>query len=268
MNNMQSISVYNMAYTQGEYMPKIEMIGNRFGKLTVVECAGKNNHKSLMWKCICDCGNERIVDGSGLRSGRNKSCGCSSPKFTSDDKTHGCSGKRIYRIWVAMRSRCSDKAVGKTRKNYFEKGITVCERWQTFENFLEDMGHPGELQSIDRINGNKGYSLENCRWADSKTQGNNTAANHILTANEISKTISQWADETGAKPNTIAWRVKRGWPHELAIQKDAVFDRSERSLRKRKCLVCGNEFIPRGTQLRSGQGKYCSQKCNGSSRKL
>lgn len=248
-------------------MPRIEMIGKKFGKLTVAECAGKNNHKSLMWKCVCDCGNERIIDGSGLRAGRNKSCGCSSPRFTNETGTHGYTGKRIYSIWIGMLNRCSDKSNGKNRKLYFEKGIKVCERWKEFRNFLEDMGEPPEGKSLDRIDGNKGYEPNNCRWADYKTQGNNTSANHILTINRISKTISQWSDETGTKANTIVCRVRRGWPQELAIHKDAVFDRSGRSSRKRKCQVCGNEFIPRGTQLRAGHGKFCSQKCNGASRK-
>lgn len=248
-------------------MSRIEMKGLRFGKLTVIEPVGKNSHKSLMWRCVCDCGNERIIDGSGLRAGRNKSCGCASPRFTNETKTHGYTHTRIYRIWHGMLSRCSDKADVKKRRNYFDKGITVCDKWKKFENFLEDMGHPGELQSIDRINGNKGYEPGNCRWADSKTQANNTSANHVLTIGGVSRTIAQWSEETGTKPNTIVWRVRRGWPHELAIKEDAVFDRSSREKRKRNCLVCGGEFIPRGTQLRAGHGKFCSQKCNGLSRK-
>lgn len=248
-------------------MPRIEMIGKRFGKLVVIECAGKNNYKSLMWKCVCDCGNERTVDGSGLRAGRNKSCGCSSPRFPGNIDTHGYVGTRVYGIWCGMNSRCAKNAEPKTRKLYFDKGITVCKRWKDFRNFLEDMGEPDALMSIDRINGNKGYYKENCRWADSKTQGNNTSSNHILEIDGVRKTISQWSDETGTKANTIVWRVRRGWPHELAIKEDAVFDRSGREKRKRNCLVCGSEFTPRGTQLRAGHGKFCSQKCNGLSRK-
>lgn len=249
-------------------MPRIEMTGMRFGKLTVINAVGKNNHKSLMWKCICDCGNERIVDGSGLRAGRNKSCGCASPKFPMNVKTHGYVGTRVYGIWCGMNARCSESAQGRARKHYYEKGITVCERWKEFKNFLEDMGEPGIKMSIDRIDGTKGYYKENCRWADSKAQANNTSANHILNINGISKTISEWSEATGVKSNTIVWRVRRGWPHEIAIQKDIVIDRSGRSLRKRKCLICEKEFIPRGTQIRSGQGKYCSQKCNASSRTI
>lgn len=248
-------------------MPRIDMTGLRFGKLAVIDPAGKNNYKSLMWRCVCDCGNERIIDGSGLRAGRNKSCGCASPRFTNETKTHGYTHKRIYRIWRGMLSRCSEKSSGKSRKLYFGKGIKVCDRWGVFVNFLNDMGEPNSNQSIDRINGNKGYEPGNCRWSDSKTQANNTASNHILTIAGVSKTIAQWSEETGTKPNTIVWRIRRGWHNELAINKDAVFDRSGRHLRKRNCLVCGGEFIPRGTQLRSGHGKYCSQKCNGASRK-
>lgn len=249
-------------------MSRVDMTGLRFGKLVVVEPVGKNNHKSLMWRCVCDCGNERIVDGSGIRAGRNKSCGCASPRFANETNTVGFTQTRIYKIWTGMVNRCSSKASGKSRRLYFDKGIKVCDRWGIFKNFLDDMGEPKSHQSIDRINGNKGYEPGNCRWADAKTQANNTASNHILTIAGLTKTIAQWSEETGTKSNTIVCRVRRGWPHELAIKKDAVFDRSGRELRKRKCLVCGNEFIPRGAQLRSGHGKYCSQKCNGASRKL
>lgn len=253
---------------QGDNMSRIEMKGLRFGKLTVIEPVGKNNYKSLMWKCICDCGNERIVDGSGLRAGRNKSCGCASPKFPINVKTHGYVGTRVYRIWCGMNSRCSESAQGKSRKLYYEKGITVCERWKEFKNFLEDMGEPDLGMSIDRIDGTKGYYKENCRWADSKTQANNTAANHILTIDGVSKTISEWSDVTGAKPNTIVCRVRRGWELKKAIQKNPITRMEEKKLsRIKNCIACGDEFIPRTGQLKLGQGKYCSHKCSFTSRK-
>lgn len=244
-------------------MPRIDMTGLRFGKLVVIEPVGKNNYKSLMWRCVCDCGNERIVDGSGIRAGRNKSCGCASPKFSGDIRTHGLTGTRLYRIWVGMKLRCSGMSAGKERKNYYDKGIRVCDRWMDVRNFLEDMGHPPDNLSIDRIDGSKGYEPGNCRWADSKTQGNNTSSNHVISIGGEKKTISQWSEITGAKANTIVCRVKRGWDLEKAIQVNPVSMMEEKRLsRIKNCLFCGNKFIPRNSQLKAGQGKYCSHKCS------
>lgn len=246
-----------------------DMTGSVFGALTVISREKNLPDGTAVWFCKCKCGESRAIPGTSLRAGRQKSCGCLSPRFTSEKLlTHGMSRERIYRIWQGMHKRCSDKSKGKERRNYYEKGIRVCERWSDFENFLADMGIPLPRQSIDRKDGSKGYEKENCRWADSKTQANNTSANLIISLNGISKTASQWSDVTGIKANTIVYRVRRGWSPERTLEKNPVNVRTKKMMERSKdCEMCGATFIPRTTQIKAGVGRFCSQKCNGESRK-
>jgi len=162
-----------------------KLVGQRFGRLLVVSRAGsqKTHDKrasSALWNCKCDCGNTTTVTSWKLTSGYTRSCGC---LFLEAITTHGKSRTRVYCIWQHMINRCSDKATGRSRQDYFERGIRVCERWMHFENFLEDMGEPLPSQSLDRIDPNKGYELNNCRWASRKQQARNTRRNKVVTVN-------------------------------------------------------------------------------------
>lgn len=244
------------------------MTGSTFGALTVLNREPNKHDGTAVWRCVCQCGEIRIVAGTGLRAGRHKSCGCQSPRFTSANMTtHGMSKSRVYTIWVGMIERCSDNAKGKTRRLYYDKGIRVCSQWLKFENFLHDMGEPEAWQTIDRIDGSKGYEKSNCRWATRKTQANNTSQNLLITLNGITQTASQWSDQTGIKANTIVYRIRRKWPPERALQKTPLhIGKVKARERIKKCLVCQTEFIPRPGQLRAGHGKYCSQKCNAHAR--
>jgi hypothetical protein len=250
-------------------MAAIDLTGNVFGFLSVVGRAQNAADGSARWHCVCVCGNERTVHGTGLRAGRHKSCGCKSPRFQAKQfETHGMSRTRVYQIWQGMLARCSESAKGKSKRLYYDKGIRVCDRWLKFENFLSDMGLPESRSSIDRIDGCSGYSPENCRWANSKEQANNTSSNLLITAHGKTLTASQWADVTGIKANTIVYRIRRGWSAERAISQSPGNVRTKKKLdRKRLCEVCGSSFIPRTTQIRAGGGRYCSQKCNASSRR-
>ena len=195
-----------------------DLINTRFSKLLVKERSSNLKDGTATWLCICDCGNQRIIAGTSLRAGRNKSCGCASPLFTTEKmKTHGKSRDRIYSIWVGMLIRCSEKSKGKTRKNYFLRGINVCDKWKNFESFYEDMGEPSLNYSIERINNNGNYEPGNCKWATSKEQGNNTSANKKIEFNGQIKNISQWAELLNIKPNTLTYRLKRGWSIERAL---------------------------------------------------
>lgn len=250
-------------------MPVKELVDERFGSLVVVERSDNDGSGSARWLCVCDCGERRTIAGTGLRAGRNKSCGCASPRFSSESlKTHGMSGTRTHSIWIGMRRRCSSAATGKTRKNYFDKGIRVCSRWESFDLFLEDMGEAPEGLSIERRNGLLGYSKSNCKWATPTEQANNTSSNTIVHHNGESMTVAMWAKRLGIKRNTLTYRLLRGLPIERALQPSIGNSRAELAKeRARTCLVCGSQFTPRSTQVRSGVGLYCSQACNGESRR-
>ena len=183
--------------------------GKKFGSLIVLSFAGS---APARWVCMCCCGHMLIVTGTDLRAGRYKSCGCLSPKFTSDRTLkHGLSRSRTYRIWHGMKQRCSGVAKGKSRRLYYDKGIRVCEDWMDFEKFYKDMGAAPDGMSIDRIDGNKNYEPSNCRWATKKSQANNMSSNHVIEFNGKSMTLSAWASERGIKPNTLLYRLRRGW---------------------------------------------------------
>lgn len=150
----------------------IDLAGQRFGRLLVLEKAKKNKTEKIKWKCRCDCGNERVVLAASLRGGKTKSCGCLLKE--GSHKTHGKSHTPEYKIWAGMIQRCTNPKTD-NYKHYGGRGITVCERWRnSFEAFYEDMGHrPSKLHSVERINNDGNYEPDNCKWATKRKQSQN-----------------------------------------------------------------------------------------------
>lgn len=199
-------------------------VGDIFGKNKVTEVVHKNNR----WTAVgmCDCGNPTEFPQIELLRGRGRSCGCATlEKITKSKTTHGMSNSKAWNAWAAMRDRCSSKN-NASYMNYGGRGISVCARWEKFENFLADMGEPKNHESLDRIDVNGNYEPENCRWADFETQSNNKRASHYITAGGETLTIAQWSRKTGVNRTTIHYRVKAGWPTEkLFEQKDRRYGR-------------------------------------------
>lgn len=157
------------------------MINEKFGRLTVISYIGMSKNSMKMWKCKCDCGKIVEVRQGNLKNGHTKSCGCLQQEVrVTSNTTHGHTSNhknsKTFNAWVNMKKRCFDKN-NKSYHNYGGRGITVCDRWMKFENFLEDMGCPSSELTLDRINTDGNYEPSNCRWATQKEQQNNRRNN-------------------------------------------------------------------------------------------
>lgn len=189
----------------------------KYNRLTFLRNAPRDRQHRMRWVCLCDCGNETTTDAYAVKSGSAKSCGCLRHIGRPTRTTHGKSGTRIYSAWRSMRDRCLCPT-HHAFKDYGERGITVCARWEKFENFAEDMGDiPSKDHTLERSNNSLGYQPGNCRWATRKEQQRNTRFNRILTVGGISKCVSAWAEEKGIHFNVIHDRLRLGWTHEDAV---------------------------------------------------
>lgn len=209
--------------------------GNRYGRLLVLESIPeRNKNRNVLWRCRCDCGNIIVVPTAYLINGNTKSCGCLQIDNTiKASLKHGFvvggNIEKLYHIWIGMKQRCSNPKC-KEYKNYGGRGITVCDEWAndyaTFRQWAYSNGYDETKTkkecSIDRIDNNKGYNPNNCRWADSHTQANNTSKNVYLTWNNTTHTISEWSSIVGINHQTIRCRLKRGWSVEDALSKPVL----------------------------------------------
>ena len=200
-----------------------DLTGKRFGRLVVLERAEDNilpsgQHKT-MWKCVCDCGGEKITTRTNLVRGITKSCGCYALETRIEQghknaKHHG-NGTRIYRIYRGMCERCYNKNASQYPR-YGARGIAISKDWlgeHGFERFREwafSNGYSDDL-TIDRINNNESYSPTNCRWATNKQQSNNRRTNVFITYNGETHTLAEWSEITGINVSTIKTRYRRGW---------------------------------------------------------
>ncbi len=199
----------------------INLIGQKFGRLIVVERVDNDGHNRTCWLCQCNCGKRKIFLASNLKQGYTQSCGCLSKEKLIKRATHGqTKGKKkskIYRIWVSMIQRCTNPN-DKGYEDYGGREITVCKRWLKFENFLEDMGEAPEGHQIDRENNDKGYYKKNCRWVTKQTQMRNKRDNNLIIYDGKNQCIAAWSEKIGIPYNTLWHRiVKLNWSPERAL---------------------------------------------------
>jgi hypothetical protein len=150
-------------------MKFVDRTGEVFGKLTVVEQAGRDKLKKVLWRCKCECGNEAVVVSGSLVTGNTTSCGC---VLRAAITKHGGSGKGSYNTWRAMIRRCLVKT-DKDYPHYGGRGVLVCPAWMEYKNFVADMGEPNGDETLDRIDVYGNYEPSNCRWAGIQTQNRN-----------------------------------------------------------------------------------------------
>ena len=182
------------------------MIGKRFGNLTVVsEVAERSKNNHILYRCLCTCGSSVVVLGASLRYGGTKSCGCFHKTAVTK---HNMEGTPTYKTWADMKVRCDPMSKQKY-PNYAGRGIGVCDRWQTFENFYDDMGERAQGKSLDRIDNNKGYCPENCRWATPKQQCNNRRNTVYVKHNGKILNVWQFAKEIKLSESGALKRVHR-----------------------------------------------------------
>lgn len=208
------------------------MIGEKFNKWTVVCEVRKPKQLARQWQCICDCGTMQVMNSWVLKT--NKSTQCSKCAHTK----HNMSSSQTFKIWGGILSRCNNPKV-KIYPRYGGRGISVCERWEKFENFLADMGErPADLQ-LDRIDNDGNYEPSNCRWVTSKQNCNNRNIKDDMPGKRFGKWV---VGERIYKENQTHWYYN--------------------------CACdCGTKKVISGGQLRRGnstQCKSCKDKTHGS----
>lgn len=179
-------------------MERVNIKGDRYGRLTVLDRAENSKRGRTQWLCKCDCGRMTTVTTDRLRGGVTRSCGClhneviARVNYRHGESFHSAN-TRLYHIWINMRQRCSNPKNG-SYMDYGARGITVCQEWDdylAFKSWAETHGYSNAL-TIDRIDNSRGYSPENCRWADHYAQNNNKRCNHAITFSGVTKNLSQW----------------------------------------------------------------------------
>jgi len=206
-----------------------DLVGQRFGRLVVIELCGSDKGKNRLWRCKCDCGNEKITNTHNLRSGDTQSCGCLRSEIVRDRMiTHGhnCNRtrERLYGVWSGMITRTSNPN-STNYKYYGGQGISICKEWLDYEVFRQwalENGYNENAEygrcTLDRIDYTGNYNPDNCRWVDMSVQSNNTRANHLITYNGETHNLKEWSNILGINYSTFKAKVYKGMTIQEIIE--------------------------------------------------
>ena len=198
-----------------------DLTGQKFGRWFVVKRAPdqitQRGYHNIMWKCICECGTEKSVRGKTLLNGDSKSCGCLQRELLAQRVIkHNGFGTRLYAIWNSMRQRCNNPN-HHAYDNYGGRGIKICVEWDDYsvfrdwalENGYDENASRGEF-TLDRIDVDKGYSPENCRWANMKEQADNRRDSIVVTYDGETHPLTVWAELLDINYPTLWKQYKQG----------------------------------------------------------
>lgn len=208
-------------------MKRIDLVGKKFGRLTVLKYVKNDECNQAMWECLCICGNISVVRGYSLRSGRAKSCGCLRNEASKKRATvHGLyynkdgGQRRLYKIYHGMKKRCLNKK-SKEYKDYGGRNISICDEWiNNFENFYNwaiENGYHKKF-SIERINNNGNYEPNNCTWIPRPNQNKNKRDTIRIEFDGKNLTLNEWSKKIGISHSALYLRIKKyKWSIEKAL---------------------------------------------------
>ena len=201
-------------------MKSIDIIGKKFGRLTVVEFSHSKGYEKY-YSCRCDCGKTKTVLKGNLLNGKTKSCGCYQKEMAIKANLLPENRRKLHDIFRHMKSRCYDPKNNRYDR-YGGRGIKICDEWlndvESFCDWALLNGYKDGL-TIDRIDVNSDYCPQNCRWVTQQEQSLNTTRNVYISYKGETKTLKEWANELGIKNTTLHNRIKYyGWPIERAFE--------------------------------------------------
>ena len=191
---------------------KLQLQGQSFGRWTVISGSQTRNGFAY-WQCQCQCGVVKDVSGVSLAKGDSLSCGCLSRESRPN---HGLIKTPEYQAWDQMKQRVRPNY--QDRDRYYDRGIGIDPKWESsFQEFYNDMGKKPQGMTLDRIDNDKGYSKDNCRWATFTTQARNKSSNLVITFQGKTQTAAEWIEDLGINAATFYSRIRKGWTPERAI---------------------------------------------------
>lgn len=188
---------------------EIDIAGQKFGRLLAIKRVGTDSRRQPIWLFQCDCGNTKITDKHRVKNGGARSCGCKGIESSRLRRTHGLARTPEWYSWTNMLARCRNQH-SPYWDRYGGRGISVCDRWKKFENFLADMGKKPTGGTIDRIDNNGNYEPGNCRWASRREQSNNRNNTIYVTYEGQTKGLLEWGRIYGLTRASISKRYRKG----------------------------------------------------------
>ena len=193
-----------------------DITGYRCGRLVAIRPTTERQGNSVVWECLCDCGNTKYAAQGNLKRGTPKSCGCLPSPHPPRIVKHGVVGHPLYKIWEGMMARCYNSK-NKDYDHYGDRGIDVCSRWHDPKNFVADMSPRPAGRSLDRIDNALGYSPENCRWATTFEQAANRRNNKLFTIKGETLHQGEWCRRYNIAVSTFVNRLNEGFDPLTAL---------------------------------------------------